>query len=218
MYLTNSRPDICFVVNTLSQYLVEPRRVRLVAAKHVMRYLKGTLEFGLYYNGDHDFKLVGYADSDWAGSVCDRKSTSRCCFSLGSAMTSWQSRKQSSIALSTTEAEYIATCSASGEAIWLQKLLTSLFDLEMEATVILCDNQSCIKMTENPVLHDKSKHIEIRYHYIRDMVQRGVVKLQYVGTDEQVAYVLTKPLSCIKFEYFRDKLGIVRKDLPRKGE
>jgi hypothetical protein len=87
--------------------------------------------------------------------------------------------------------------------------LTGLFDLEMEAIVILCDNQSCIKMTENPVFHDKSKHIEIWYHYIRDMVQRGAIKLQYIGTDEQVANVLTKPLSRVKFEYFRDKLGIV---------
>jgi hypothetical protein len=120
MYLTNTRPDICFVVNTLSQYLVEPRRVHLVAAKHVMRYLKGTLEYGLCYTGDHDFRLYGYTDSDWAGSVSDRKSTSGCCFSLGSAMTSWQSRKQSSISLSTTEAEYIAACSTSCEAIWLQ--------------------------------------------------------------------------------------------------
>jgi hypothetical protein len=133
-------------------------------------------------------------------------------------MISWQSRKQSSIALSTTEAEYIAACSASCEAIWLRKLLTDLFDLEMRETLILCDNQSCIKMTENHVFHDRSKHIEIRYHYIHDMVQRGALKLQYISTDEQVADVLTKPLSRVKFEYFRDKLGIVRKDLPRKGE
>ena len=90
--------------------------------------------------------------------------------------------------------------------------------MEMESTMILCDNQSCIKMTENPVFHDKSKHIEIRYHYIRDMVQRGAVKLQYVGTDEQVVDVLTKPLSRGKFEYSQDKLGVVRKDLPQKGE
>jgi hypothetical protein len=102
MYLTNTRPYICFFVNTLSQYLVEPRRVNLVAAKHVMRYLKGTLEFGLCYNEDHDFRLIGYIDSDWAGSVSNKKSTSGCCFSLGSAMTSWQSRKQSNISLSTT--------------------------------------------------------------------------------------------------------------------
>jgi hypothetical protein len=92
-------------------------------------------------------------------------------------MISWQSRNLSNIAVSTSEAEYIAACSASCETIWLRKLLNGLFDLEMEATTILCDNQSCIKMTENPVFHDKSKHIEIRYHYIRDMVQRGAIKL-----------------------------------------
>jgi hypothetical protein len=89
MYLTNTRLDICFVVNTLSQFLVEPKNVHLVAAKHVMRYLKGTIDFGLSYDGDHDFTLSGYIDADWAGSVSDRKSTSGCCFSLGSTMISW---------------------------------------------------------------------------------------------------------------------------------
>jgi hypothetical protein len=131
--------------------MVEPRHVHLVAAKHVMRYPKGTLDCGLSYDGDHDFRLSGYTDSDCAGSVYDRKSTLGCCFSLGSAMISWQSRKQSNIALSTAEAEYIVACSVSCEAIWLQKLLTGLFNLEMEATLILCDNQRCIKMTENPM-------------------------------------------------------------------
>jgi hypothetical protein len=189
--------------------MVEPRRVHLVAAKHVMRYLKGTIDCGLSYDGDHDFTLSGYTDANWAESVFDRKITSGCCFSLGSAMISWQSRKQSSIALSTMEAYYIAACSASCEAIWLRKLLTGLFDLEMKETLILCDNQSFIKMTENPVFHGRSKHIEICYHYIRDMVQREALKLQYISTYEQVADVLTKPLSRIKFEYFRDKLGIV---------
>jgi hypothetical protein len=202
MYLTNTKLDICFAVNTLSQYLVEPRHVHLVAAKHVMRYLKGTLDCGLNYDGDHDFILSGYTDSNWAGSVSNRKSTSGCCFSLGSAMISWQRRKQSSITLSTVEAEYIVVVSTSCEAIWLQKLLIGLFDLETEATTILCDNQSCIKMTKKHVFHDKSKHIEIRYHYICDMVQRGAIKLQYVSTDEQVVDVLTKPLSRVKFEHF----------------
>jgi hypothetical protein len=161
MYLTNTRPNICFVVNTLSQFLVEPIHLYLVVAKHVMRYLKGTLDCGLSYDGDHDFTLSGYTDSDWAGSVSDRKSTLGCCFSLGSTVISWKSRKQSNIALSTTKVEYIVACSASCESIWLRKLLIGLFDLEMEATMILCDNQSCIKMTENPVFHDKSKHIDI---------------------------------------------------------
>jgi hypothetical protein len=155
-----------------------------VAEKDVMRYLTGTIDCGLNYDGDHDFTLSGYTDADWVGIVSDRKITSGCCFSLGSTMISWQSRKQSNIALSTMEAEYIAASSASCEAIWLRKLLTDLFDLEMKATMILCNNQSCIKMTENSVFHDMSKHIEIRYHYIRDMVHRGALKLQYICTDE----------------------------------
>jgi hypothetical protein len=161
MYLTNTRLDICFVVNTLSSFLVEYKHVHLVVAKHVVRYLKGTLDCGLSYDGYHDFRLSWYTNSNWDGSVSDRKSTSRCCFSMGSAMISWQSRKQSSISLSTVEEGYIVACSANCEAIWLQKLLTSLFNLEMEATMILCDNQSCIMMEENLVFHDNSKHIEI---------------------------------------------------------
>jgi hypothetical protein len=152
MYLKNTNPYICFVVNTLSQYLVDPKCVHLVVAKHVMIYLKGTLDYGLCYNGDHDFKIFGYTDSDWDGSALDRKSTLGCCFSLGSTMTSWKSRKKSNISLSTTEVEYIATCSTSCEAIWIWKLLIGLFDMGMEATMILCDNQSCIKMTENSML------------------------------------------------------------------
>jgi hypothetical protein len=104
MYLMNTGLDISFAVNTLSQFLVEPRRIHLVDTKHVMRYLKGTIDYGLSYDGDHDFTLSGYTDADWVGSVSDRKSTLGCFFSLGSAMMSWQSRKQSSIALSTTEA------------------------------------------------------------------------------------------------------------------
>jgi hypothetical protein len=161
MYLMNTKPNICFFVNTLSKFLVEPRCVHLVAAKHVMSYLKGTLYFCLSYSGDHDFRLSGYTNSDWFGSVSDRKNTLGCCLNLGSTMFSWKSRKKSSISLSTIEVEYIVACSPSCEAMWIQKLLKGLFYLDMEATVILCDKQSCIKMTENPVFHDKSKNIEI---------------------------------------------------------
>ena len=124
MYLTNMRPDICFAVNTLSQYMVDPRQVHLIAAKHVLRYLKGTIDYGLRYVADCEFRLVGYTDSDWVGSVTDQKRTSRCFFSLGSAVIAWCSWKQTSVALSTTEAEYIAACSTSSEVVWLQKMLS----------------------------------------------------------------------------------------------
>jgi hypothetical protein len=112
----------------------------------------------------------------------------------------------------------VAAWSACGEAVWLQKLIAKLFDLELEETCIFYDNQSCIKLSVNPVCHDKSKHIEIKYHYVRDMVQKGAVRLQYIATDEQVADVLTKPLSRVKFEYFRDKLGVIQKDFPSSGK
>ena len=113
------------------------------------------------------------------------------------------------MALSTTEVEYVAACSASCEAVWLRKLLSNLFDLQLDATCIYCNNQICLKLTENPVFHDKSKHIEIKYHYIKDMVQRGAVKLQYVATEKHIADVLMKPLARVKFEYFRKKLGVL---------
>ena len=116
MYLVNTRPDICFAVSTLSQYMCELRQIHWVAAKHVLRYLHGTVGYGLRYLVDSDMHLVGYTDSDWAGSVEDRKSTSGCCFSLEYVVISWFSRKQTSVALSSGEAEYIAACMATQEA------------------------------------------------------------------------------------------------------
>jgi hypothetical protein len=136
MYLTNTRPNICFVVNTLGQYVVKPRGVHLIATNHVMRYLKGTIDYGLRYAEDREISLQGFIDSDWADSVADQKSTSRCCFSFRLAMISWFSRKQTSMALGTTEAEYIVACSASNKAVWFSKMLAVLFDLELEVTCI----------------------------------------------------------------------------------
>jgi hypothetical protein len=209
MYLVNTRPDICFAVNTLSQFMVETRRVHWVAAKHVLRYLCGTVDYGLVYHRGYGFRLVGYTDSDWAGCVSDRKSTSGCCFGLGSAVVSWFSRKQKSMALSSIEDEYMAASQASCEALWLRKMLIGLFGVQLRPIVIFCDNQSCIKLSENLVFHDQSKNIEIWYHFIHDYVHRGSVELQYISTEEQVADILTKALNMGKFVFFRDKLGVV---------
>ena len=141
-----------------------------IAAKHVMRYIVGMVDYGLHYIRGDGVRLVGYSDSDWVGCASDRKSTSGCCFGLGSAIVSWFNRKQKSMALSSTEAEYMAASQANCEAIWLRKLLVGLFGRELRPTVIYCDNQSCIKLSENPMFHDRSKNIEIRYHFIRDWV------------------------------------------------
>jgi hypothetical protein len=139
MYLVNTRLVICFAVNTLSQFMVEPRRVHWVAAKHVLRYLCGTIDYGLDYHRGDGVRLVVYTDSDWAGCVSDRKSTSGCCFRLRSTIVSWFSRKQKSVDLSSTEAEYMAASQASCEALWLRKMLIGLFGVQLRPTMIYCE-------------------------------------------------------------------------------
>eukprot|EP00253_Pinus_taeda_P008451 PITA_08451 len=168
-------PDICYAVNTLSQFMVEPKRAHWAAAKYVLRYLQGIVDYGLLYSKGKDIRLSGFTDADCAGSSVDQKSTSGYCFNIGSRITSWCSRKQKSVALSSSEAEYMAASTTSCEATWLRKLLVKLFKRNMEATRIMCDNQSCIKLSENPVFHDRSKHIDIRCHFVRDYVQCRVV-------------------------------------------
>eukprot|EP00253_Pinus_taeda_P033822 PITA_33822 len=183
MFLVNSRLDISFAVNTLSQFVVEPHHIHWIAAKNLLRYLRGTIHYGLRYIVGN-LRLHGYTDADWAGSVVDRKSTSGCCFPLGFASISWMSRKQKSISLSIVEVEYIATSMACCDAVWLRKLFSELFEHMLDTTVIFCNNKSGIHLSENPMFHDRSKHIDIRYHFIWDMVQQGAIKLQHIRTDE----------------------------------
>ena len=144
-------------MNTLRHFLTDWRHVHLIAAKHILRYLKGTVYYGLKYEVNQNINLEGYVDSDWTGNSIDRKRNFGCCFSMGSGAISWFSRKQSHVALSTAEAEYVAACLASCVAVWLRKLFSDLFDIQLDATCIYCDNQSCVKLFENPVFHDKSR-------------------------------------------------------------
>jgi hypothetical protein len=140
MYLTNTRLDIRFTVNRLSQYMAYPRHVQLVVEKHVLRYLKGIVDYGLRYDANCEIILHGYTYSDGVSSVVDQKSTFGCCFSLGSSMISWFNKKYSILALSTAEEEYILTLSTGSEAVWFCKFLDGVFDLELEVTFIWCDN------------------------------------------------------------------------------
>ena len=165
------------------------------------------------YNKGKDIRLSGFTDADWAGSSVDRKSIFGYCFNIGSGITSWCSRKQKSVALSLSEAEYMAASTTSCEAIWLRKLLVNLFRRNMEATRIMYDNQSCIKLSKNLVFHDRSKHIDIRCHFFRECVQQEVVQLIYTPTREEVAYILTKALGRTKFDHFREKMGMIKNPL-----
>ena len=140
MYLVNTRPNICDAVNQLSQAMVKPTKLFWKAGKHVLRYLRGTLGYGLWYIQSDEVKLHGFTDVDWAGSPTDRKSTSGGIFSIGSTTVSWYSRKQRSMALSSAEAKYMATSLATWEAIWMRKILVGLFNSHLDPTVIYCDN------------------------------------------------------------------------------
>ena len=184
MYLVNTRPDLCFVVNQLSQAMVQPTKLFWKAAKHVLRYLRGTSQYGLWYRRTEGVKLQGFTDADWAGSPSDRKSTSGGIFNLCSDAVSWYSRKQRSVSLNSAEAKYMAASQVACEAIWMRKILVGLFGQRMDPTVIYCDNKSSIKLSENPVFHDRSKHIDIWYHHLRDCVVKRTMLLLYVSTKE----------------------------------
>jgi hypothetical protein len=171
--------------------------------------LKGTIDLGLWYPSKDSFTLKAYSYVDWAGSVDDRKSTSGGEFFLGESLVSWISKKQSSIYLSSIEAEYIATTECCTQVEWMKKTLQDIKIVFEEPTIIHCDNTSMISLSKNLVQHSKPKHIPIKYHYLRDQAENKNIKLEYVPTQEHVADIFTKPLNKDIFEYLRQKLGVI---------
>jgi len=154
-------------------------------------------------------KLQGFTNANWAESPYDRKRTSRGIFSIRSTTISWYNKKQRLVSLRSTKAEYMAASQATCEVIWMRKILVGLFDQQMDLIVIYCDNQSCIKLSENLVFHDRSKHIDIRYHHLKDCVLRRIMLLDYIPSKEQDADILTKALQRCKFEFHKDRIGVV---------
>ncbi|KAI5324311.1 hypothetical protein L3X38_033384 [Prunus dulcis] len=209
LYLTATRPDIMFAASFLARFMHCPTSKHLGTAKRVLRYVKGTLDYGLEYVKGKEAVLIGYCDSDWSGSVDDSKSTSAYAFSFGSGVFAWASVKQNCVAaLSTAEAEYISASEATTQAIWLRFVLEDFGELQTEATPLHCDNISAIAITRNPVFHQKTKHIDRRYHFIKDALQEGTVNLIYCPTNEQLADIFTKALPKDRFCYLREKLGM----------
>ncbi|KAL4032606.1 hypothetical protein IC575_005686 [Cucumis melo] len=210
MYLTATRPDILFAVSMLSRFMTNPKRSHWEAGKRVLRYILGTINFGIYYKKVSESVLFGFCDSDWGGNVDDHKSTSGYVFSMGSGVFSWTSKKQSVVALSTTEAEYISLAAAGCQALWLRWMLKELKCTEKCETVLFCDNGSAIALSKNPVFHGRSKHIRIKCHFIRDLVKDGEVIVKYCKTQDQVADIFTKALKFDLFVKFRGKLGVAQ--------
>lgn len=203
-----TRPDISFAVQDLAKNMQASTEEHWTIGKRVLRYLKSTCEIGITYGPSSlaadPMVLVGYSDSDWGGDKATGRSTSAYVFMLGGACVSWASVLQKTVALSSAEAELMASTEAAKEAIYLRLLLSDLGFPQEEATVIYEDNQACIKMSENPVHHKKSKHINMRYYFVRDKVEEGEIKLIYIPTAEQLADLLTKPLLRLRLTYLRD--------------
>ena len=189
----------------------KPRQEHLAAVKHLLHYIAGTVDFGIVYpklsNGNN--KLMGYSDSDFGGDIDDRKSTTGVIFFMGEMPISWQSQKQKAVALSTCEAEYMAGAAGACQAVWLARLLGDIMGANIQQPVLKMDNQSAIAPSKNPILHDRSKHIDTKFHYIRKCVDDGRICLDYVSTQEQLADVLTKSIGRARFCELRDRIGIV---------
>jgi hypothetical protein len=215
-YLEHTRPDISFAVGYVSRFMEDPREDHLAAVKHLLRYVAGTVGYGLIYprGGAKMLKLLGYSDSDMAGDLDGRRSTTGVIFFLGACPVTWQSHKQKVVALSTCEAEYIAAATASCQGVWLRRLLHELTGEEAPAPVLRVDNQSAIALAKNPVLHDRSKHIEIKYHYIRECVDGGRIILEHVVTGQQLGDIFTKPLGRLRFLEMRTKIGVEELEHP----
>lgn len=211
LYLTATRPDIMFAASLLSRFMQDPNETHFRTAKRVLRYIKGTVSYGIWFKKSEELKLIGFTDSDWAGSHDDMKSTSAYVFSIGSGFFSWNSKKQNVVAQSTAEAEYIAAAAAVNQAIWLRKVLTDVGHDQVDATTILCDSKSAVAMAKNPVFHGRSKHIKIKYHFLREAESDGEVKLVHYNSEDQAADILTKALPKSRFETLRAKLGVSSK-------
>ncbi|KAK3888840.1 hypothetical protein Pcinc_007106 [Petrolisthes cinctipes] len=200
LYLSvKTRPDIAYAVNSVTRYSTKPTSQHWKAVKRIMRYLKGTRDLGILYNYNGSTDFVGYSDADWAGDIKDRKSTSGYCFHLGGGPVSWSSKKQRCVALSTAEAEYMALASAIQEAVWLRKLAVDI-QIDCKSPLLLYeDNQSTIAMSKNPQFHGKTKHIDIKFHYVREKCNENVIQLVYCPINDMIADIFTKGLNKDKF-------------------
>ncbi|GJX05726.1 putative ribonuclease H-like domain-containing protein [Tanacetum coccineum] len=208
MYLTASRPDIMFAVSACSRHQVTPLTSHLNAVKKIFKYLKGQPKLGLWYPKDSPFQLEAYSDSDYAGSHGDRKSTTGGCQFLGRRLISWQCKKQTIVATSSTEAEYVAAASCCAQVLWIQNQLLD-YGFNFMNTKIFIDNQSTICIVKNPVFHQRTKHIEIRHHFIRDANEKNLIQVLKIHTDDNVADLLTKAFDGPRFEYLVVHIGMV---------
>lgn len=186
-----------------------PSELHFKAAKRVLRYVKGKIAFGVRYVKANKVSLIGFTDSDWAGTDPEMRSTSGYCFSIGTGVFSWSSRKQHGVSQSTAESEYVAANEAANQVVWLRKMLTDLKYDQVSPSTLLCDNSSAIAIARNPVFHGRTKHFNIKYHTIRFFQDEGEIDLKFCCSEEQLADIFIKPLPKSRFEELRERLGMI---------
>jgi hypothetical protein len=209
LYITTSHPDIMQVVGMVGRYHYAPKQSHLVAITRILKYLKGTMTYGLWYLKNHNLHLTSYSDEDWANCVNERKSTSGGAFFLGNSLVAWLSKKQGSISLSTTEEEYIASATCCTQILWMIQTLAEMKVTYTDPIPLHCDNTNAISLSKNPVLHSKSKHTPIKYLFLKEQVTNIIVQMNYVPSTEQIVDIFTKPLTMTPFGYLRQKLGVI---------
>lgn len=208
IYLSHTRPDIAYSVSVISQFMHDPRESHLLAAYRVLHYLKGNPGKGILFKRGNKLTLEAYTDADYAGSVVDRRSTSGYCVLLAGNLVTWRSKKQNVVARSSAESEFRALAHGLCELLWLQIILNDL-KVKWEGPMrLMCDNKSAISIAHNPVQHDRTKHVEIDRHFIKEKLEGGLVTMSYIPSDEQIADVLTKGLHTSRFHHLNSKLGM----------
>ncbi|GJV92677.1 putative ribonuclease H-like domain-containing protein [Tanacetum coccineum] len=208
MYLIASRPDIMFVICACARFQVNPKSSHLNAVKRIFRYLKHQPKLGLWYPRDSPFELEAYSDSDYGGASLDKKSTTGGCQFLGRRLISWQCKKQTIVANSTTEAEYVAAANCCSQLLWIQNQMMD-YGFNFMNTKIHIDNESTISVIKNPVAHSRTKHIEIRFHFIRDCYEKRLIEVIKIHTDSNVAYLLTKGFDVTRFNLLAVSIGLL---------
>jgi len=206
---TRTRPDISFAVHQVSRFNSNPSKAHWSAVKRIFRYLKGTIHLGIKYSCHPDGDIVAYSDSDFAGDVGDRKSVSGFIFMLQSGPVTWSCKKQPTVALSSAEAEYVSLCRTAQEAVWITQLMSDLGEAPSEPFIIYEDNLAAISMSKNSEFHAKTKHIDVKTHFVRDLVKNNKITVQHVPSCEMLADIFTKPLVRDKFRYLRESIGVV---------
>ncbi|GJT45392.1 hypothetical protein Tco_0954107 [Tanacetum coccineum] len=208
LYLTASRPGIMFSVCLCTRFKENLKTTHLEAVKRIFRYIKGTTHLGLWYPKGTGIETIVYADSNHAGDYVDRKSTSGVCTFMGCCLTSWFAKKQTALAISMTETEYVSAGKVCQQALWMQQALID-YDIRLEDVPIMFDNKGVIELSRNPVQHSRTKHIEILHHFLRDNVQKGNISIDKVASEDNIADILTKPLKREVFNYLRLRLGMM---------